>query len=61
MCVCVYTHIYTQIYLYVYIISTFYFLFTIMQNHYFAPSAVFVLFKTLTLFWNCFMFVFKDL
>lgn len=58
MCVCVY--LCTHIYLNVYPISIHYFVFTIMQNLHFAPSAVFMLFKTFTLFWSCFMFVFKD-
>lgn len=60
VCACVCIPMHTYIYLYVYSISSHYFVFTIMQNLHFAPSAVFMLFKTLTLFWSCFMFVFKD-
>lgn len=61
-CVCVhnYAYMYIYIYFYVYTTSIHYFSFAIMQNHHFAPSALFVLFKTLILFWSRFMFVFKD-
>lgn len=59
MCVCVYIPMHTNIFVCIANLQPL-FLFTIMQNLHFAPSAVFMLFKTPTLFWSCFMFVFKD-